>query len=116
MASDINSHTEWTVSHSNQKGKGKMGVEGQKLKVERGGMGNCESRAGDGNQWGLQECPTLRGAEGGRPRELIGWCEKHRVNHGFADPQLRLVERAVKAGKGQWDLAYLYEVLKEGAE
>jgi 3-hydroxyisobutyrate dehydrogenase-like beta-hydroxyacid dehydrogenase len=50
------------------------------------------------------------------PRELIGWCEKHRVNHTFADPQLQLIERAVKAGKGQWDFAYLYEVLKQGAE
>ncbi|MGA3213696.1 MAG: NAD(P)-binding domain-containing protein [Terriglobales bacterium] len=50
------------------------------------------------------------------PRELIGWCEKHRVDHTFADPQLRLIERAVKAGKGQLDLAYLYEVLKQGAD
>jgi len=50
------------------------------------------------------------------PRELIAWCEKHRVNHAFADPQLRLIERAVKAGKGQCDLAYLYEVLKQGAD
>ena len=50
------------------------------------------------------------------PRELVGWCEKHRVNHTFADPQLRLIERAVKAGKGQWDLAYLYEVLKQSPD
>jgi 3-hydroxyisobutyrate dehydrogenase-like beta-hydroxyacid dehydrogenase len=50
------------------------------------------------------------------PRELIGWCEKNRVDHTFADPQLRLIERAVKAGKGQLDLAYLYEVIKEGAD
>jgi len=50
------------------------------------------------------------------PRELIDWCEKHRVNHTFADPQLGLIERAVKAGKGQMDLAYLYEVLKQGAD
>jgi len=50
------------------------------------------------------------------PRELIAWCEKHRVNHTLADPQLLLIERAVKAGKGQWDLAYLYEVLKHGAD
>ena len=50
------------------------------------------------------------------PRELIGWCEKHGVNHSFADPQLKLIERAVKAGKGQLDLAYLYEVLKQGAD
>jgi hypothetical protein len=50
------------------------------------------------------------------PRELVGWCEKHRVDHTFADPQLRLIDRAVKAGKGQMDLAYLYEVIKQGAE
>jgi len=50
------------------------------------------------------------------PRELIAWCEKHRVNHTFADPQLRLIERAIKAGKGQMDLAYLYEVLKQDAD
>jgi len=50
------------------------------------------------------------------PRELIGWCEKHRVDHSFADPQLRLIERAVNAGKGDMDLAYLYEVLKQGAD
>jgi len=50
------------------------------------------------------------------PRELIAWCEKHRVNHTFADPQLQLIERAVKAGKGQSDIAYLYEVLKQGAD
>ena len=50
------------------------------------------------------------------PWELIGWCEKHRVNHSFADPQLRLIEQAVKAGKGHWDFAYLYEVLTQGAD
>ena len=48
------------------------------------------------------------------PRELVGWCEKHRVDHTFADPQLRLIERAANAGKGQLDIAYLYEVLKQG--
>ena len=50
------------------------------------------------------------------PRELIGWCQKHGVNHSFADPQLQLIQRAVKAGKDQMDLAYLYEVLKQGAD
>lgn len=50
------------------------------------------------------------------PRELIGWCAKHRIDHTFADPQLRLIDRAVKAGKGQLDFAYLYEVLKQGAD
>jgi hypothetical protein len=44
------------------------------------------------------------------------WCEKHRVNHTFADLQLLLIERAVKAGKGQWDFPYFYEVLKQGAD
>jgi len=48
------------------------------------------------------------------PREMIGWCEKRGVDHSFADPQLRLMERAIKAGKGEMDLAYLYEVLKQG--
>jgi 3-hydroxyisobutyrate dehydrogenase-like beta-hydroxyacid dehydrogenase len=48
------------------------------------------------------------------PRELIGWCEKRGVDHSFADPQLRLIDRAAKAGKGQYDFAYLYEVLKQG--
>jgi len=50
------------------------------------------------------------------PRELIGWCEKHHVNHTFADPQLRLMEKAINAGKGQLDFAYLYEVLKQPAD
>jgi hypothetical protein len=49
------------------------------------------------------------------PRELIGWCKEHRVNHTFADPQLRLIERAVASGKGQMDFAYLYEILKQDA-
>ncbi len=50
------------------------------------------------------------------PRELIGWCKEHRVNHTFADPQLRLIDRAVQSGKGQMDFAYLYEVLKQTAD
>ena len=48
------------------------------------------------------------------PREVIGWCKAHGVDHSIADPQLLLIEKAVKAGKGQADLAYLYEVLKRG--
>jgi 3-hydroxyisobutyrate dehydrogenase-like beta-hydroxyacid dehydrogenase len=50
------------------------------------------------------------------PRELVGWCGKHRVNDTFAGPLLQLIERAVKSGKGQSDFAYLYEVLKQGAD
>ncbi|HVP46959.1 MAG TPA: hypothetical protein VMT32_10255 [Bryobacteraceae bacterium] len=49
-------------------------------------------------------------------RERIAWCAKHHVNHASADRQLRLIERAVNAGKRQRDLAYLYELLKQGAE
>jgi len=50
------------------------------------------------------------------PRELIAWCKQHRVDHSFADPQLMLMNRAIDAGKGQADFAYLYEVLKQGAD
>lgn len=49
------------------------------------------------------------------PRELIGWCKQHGIDHSFADPQLSLIERAIKAGRGQSDFAYLYEVLKRSA-
>ena len=48
------------------------------------------------------------------PRELIKWCRNHGVDHSFADPQLLLIDKAIKAGKGQADFAYLYEVLKAG--
>jgi len=47
------------------------------------------------------------------PRELIGWCKKHGIDHSFADSQLSLMEKAMKIGKGQADFAYLYEVLKK---
>jgi 3-hydroxyisobutyrate dehydrogenase-like beta-hydroxyacid dehydrogenase len=47
------------------------------------------------------------------PRELIQWCRNHGVDHSFADPQLQLMEKAIKAGKGESDFAYLYEVLKK---
>jgi len=50
------------------------------------------------------------------PRELIKWCRKHGVDHSFADPQLLLMEKAVKAGRGQSDFAYLYEVLRRGSD
>jgi hypothetical protein len=46
------------------------------------------------------------------PRELIDWYKAHGVDHSIADPQLALIEKAVRAGKGQVDFAYLYEVLK----
>lgn len=49
------------------------------------------------------------------PREMIDWCKAHGVDHSIADPQLLLIEKAVKAGKGQADFAYLYEVLKKSS-
>ena len=49
------------------------------------------------------------------PREVIGWSKAHGVDHSIADPLLVLIEKAVKAGKGQADFAYLYEILKKGS-
>jgi 3-hydroxyisobutyrate dehydrogenase-like beta-hydroxyacid dehydrogenase len=46
------------------------------------------------------------------PKELIGWCRDHGVDHSIADAQLSLFDKAIKAGQGQADVAYLYEVLK----
>jgi 3-hydroxyisobutyrate dehydrogenase-like beta-hydroxyacid dehydrogenase len=47
------------------------------------------------------------------PRELIGWCKRHGIDHSFADPQLSMIEKAIQTGRGQADFAYLYEVLKK---
>jgi len=49
------------------------------------------------------------------PNELIRWCRDHGVDHSLADPQLSLCKKAIKAGKGQADFAYLYEVLKKAS-
>jgi 3-hydroxyisobutyrate dehydrogenase-like beta-hydroxyacid dehydrogenase len=46
------------------------------------------------------------------PRELDGWCKEHGVDHSMIAPQLLVFEKAINAGKGQSDFAYLYEVLK----
>jgi hypothetical protein len=50
------------------------------------------------------------------PRELIKWCSKHGVDHSFADPQLSLIGKAIKAGKGHTDFAYLYEIMKKDSD
>lgn len=50
------------------------------------------------------------------PRELMRWCAAHGADHSFVEPQLRLMERAISAGKGQSDLSYLYELLKNRAK
>jgi 3-hydroxyisobutyrate dehydrogenase-like beta-hydroxyacid dehydrogenase len=49
------------------------------------------------------------------PRELIKWCRTHGVNHSFADPQLALMDKAIRAGKGHVDFAYLYEIMKKSS-
>lgn len=48
------------------------------------------------------------------PKMLISWGRGHGVDHSMADAYLGLMDRAIKAGKGQADFAYLYEVLKAG--
>lgn len=47
------------------------------------------------------------------PRELIKWCRTHGADHSFADPQLSLIDKAIKAGKGHAGFAYLYEIMKK---
>jgi 3-hydroxyisobutyrate dehydrogenase-like beta-hydroxyacid dehydrogenase len=49
------------------------------------------------------------------PRELIRWCGKHGMDHSFADPQRSLIDKAIKAGKGHADFAYLFEIMKNGS-
>jgi 3-hydroxyisobutyrate dehydrogenase-like beta-hydroxyacid dehydrogenase len=48
------------------------------------------------------------------PKELVSWCKDRGVDHSIADAYRGLMDRAIKAGKGQADFAYLYEVLTEG--
>lgn len=50
------------------------------------------------------------------PKGLISWCRDHGVDHSVADAQLSLFDKAIKAGKGQADFAYLYEVLRKGSD
>jgi 3-hydroxyisobutyrate dehydrogenase-like beta-hydroxyacid dehydrogenase len=50
------------------------------------------------------------------PKALISWCRDHGGDHSIADAQLSLFEKAIKAGKGQADFAYLYEVLRKGSD
>lgn len=49
------------------------------------------------------------------PRELLAWCEDRRVDHSVADALHGLQDRASKAGEGQADFSYLYEVLNKPA-
>lgn len=46
---------------------------------------------------------------------LIEWGRKHGLDYSIANAQLSIFEEAIKAGKGQADFAYLYEVLRKRA-
>jgi 3-hydroxyisobutyrate dehydrogenase-like beta-hydroxyacid dehydrogenase len=50
------------------------------------------------------------------PKEAISWCREHGVDHSIADAQLSVFDKAIKAGKAQADVAYLYEVLRKGSD
>jgi 3-hydroxyisobutyrate dehydrogenase-like beta-hydroxyacid dehydrogenase len=46
------------------------------------------------------------------PKELIEWSKGRRMDRRIADAQIGLFEQAIKAGQGQADFAYLYEIFK----
>ena len=48
------------------------------------------------------------------PKKLRGWCQDRKVDHSIADAYRGLFDKAIKAGQGQADFAYFYEVLKKG--
>lgn len=49
------------------------------------------------------------------PKEVIAWCGDHGVDHSIADAQLLIFEKAIRAGKGQSDIAFLCDVLRWGS-
>ena len=46
------------------------------------------------------------------PKELIEWSKGRRMDRRIADAQISLFELAIKAGQGQADFAYLYEIFR----
>jgi 3-hydroxyisobutyrate dehydrogenase-like beta-hydroxyacid dehydrogenase len=44
------------------------------------------------------------------PKELIEWSKDRRMDRRIADAQIDLFEQAIKAGQGQADFAYFYEI------
>jgi hypothetical protein len=40
----------------------------------------------------------------------------HGVDHSFANPQLALIDKPIKAGKGHADFAYFYEIMKKSSD
>jgi 3-hydroxyisobutyrate dehydrogenase-like beta-hydroxyacid dehydrogenase len=47
------------------------------------------------------------------PKELIEWSKDRRMDRRIADAQIGLFEQAIKAGHGQADFAYLYEIFRK---
>jgi 3-hydroxyisobutyrate dehydrogenase-like beta-hydroxyacid dehydrogenase len=47
------------------------------------------------------------------PKELIDWSKERRLDRRIADAQIGLFEQAFKAGKGQADFAYFYEIFRK---
>ena len=47
------------------------------------------------------------------PKELIEWSKDRRMDRRIADAQIGLFEQAIKAGQGQADFAYLYEIFRK---
>lgn len=47
------------------------------------------------------------------PKELIDWSKDRRLDPRIADAQMGLFEQAFKAGHGQADFAYLYEIFRK---
>jgi 3-hydroxyisobutyrate dehydrogenase-like beta-hydroxyacid dehydrogenase len=48
------------------------------------------------------------------PKELLEWSKDKRMDAGIASAHHELFQRAIRAGQGQADFAYLYEVLRQG--
>ncbi len=46
------------------------------------------------------------------PKELLEWSKDKRTDAGIASAQHELFQKAISAGQGQADFAYLYEVLR----
>jgi NADPH-dependent reductive aminase-like protein len=47
------------------------------------------------------------------PRELLEWSKDKAMDGGIARAHHDLFEKAINAGQGQADFAYLYEVLRK---
>jgi hypothetical protein len=48
------------------------------------------------------------------PKELLEWSKEKRMDAGIASAQHELFQKAISAGQGQADFAYLCKVLRRG--